>query len=256
MKKKMKISIKIENLIRNPCSNFLSYLYAENGWKRSMLNMAKECYVESLIYNHKSRIQIIENGTILLTCSCIFDVLICMEFIIHQFESARMYYLVWDKETRIIYDFTYDLIFETNYDYEKHIIEEENGMIVINNNIATLTFKNYEDGYDLINTARELFQENKNDESLYESCEDENMNVTNVTEDTNVTDLCDTNLSEDATNKKDIESPIFSDSDDVDDLKDTDDDCCDVGYLERNIFHEMMITSIGVWAASKFIECL
>ena len=41
------ISCKINNLIRGYCSNFLSYLYKQNGWKRAVFETCKENFIPS-----------------------------------------------------------------------------------------------------------------------------------------------------------------------------------------------------------------
>ena len=99
------ISFKIDNLIRNYCSNFLSYLYSNSGWKRTIFETSKENYIPSIIEGKNIRIIISNNGKILLTCYCFFDIIKSVGYIIKQFEYGRMgNYIIEDEDT--IYDKT------------------------------------------------------------------------------------------------------------------------------------------------------
>ena len=98
----MNLTINIDNLIRNYCYNFLSYLYANAGWKRVIFDTSKENYIDSCISGKKIRILIVNNGTIILTCYCFTDILVVGEYLLSQFQYARMaYYLVPDDKVSI-----------------------------------------------------------------------------------------------------------------------------------------------------------
>ena len=98
----MNLTINIDNLIRNYCYNFLSYLYANAGWKRVIFDTSKENYIDSCISGKKIRILIANNGTIILTCYCFTDILLVGEYLHSQFQYARMaYYLVPDDKVSI-----------------------------------------------------------------------------------------------------------------------------------------------------------
>ena len=98
----MNLTINIDNLIRNYCYNFLSYLYANAGWKRVIFDTSKENYIDSCISGKKIRILIANNGTIILTCYCFTDILILGEYLHSQFQYGRMaYYLVPDDKVSI-----------------------------------------------------------------------------------------------------------------------------------------------------------
>lgn len=109
-----KISIKIDNMIRNYCYNFLSYLYVSSGWKRVMFEIGKE--------NHlgRNRILISNTGSILITCFSLLEFLECMSFIQNEFENSRMgYYLFFDEETILKHDFVEKI------EEKKEEVEEE-----------------------------------------------------------------------------------------------------------------------------------
>ena len=96
------LTIKIDNLIRNYCYNFLSYLYLNAGWKRVIFDTSKENYIDSDVKGKKIRILIANNGTIILTCSSFTDILRAGEFLQEQFRYGRMeYYLVPDDNVSI-----------------------------------------------------------------------------------------------------------------------------------------------------------
>lgn len=98
----MNLTINIDNLIRNYCYNFLSYLYANAGWKRVIFDTSKENYIDSCISGKKIRVLIANNGTIILTCYCFTDILLVGEYLLSQFQYGRMaYYLVPDDKVCI-----------------------------------------------------------------------------------------------------------------------------------------------------------
>lgn len=98
----LKITIKIDNFIRNYCYNFLSYLYANAGWKRVIFDTSKENYIDSYIKDKKIHVLISNNGTVILTCYCFTDILLVGEYLHSQFQYGRMaYYLVPDDKVSI-----------------------------------------------------------------------------------------------------------------------------------------------------------
>ena len=98
----VQITIKIDNMIRNYCYNFLSYLYVAAGWKRVIFDTSKENYIDSEVKGKKIRILISNNGTIILTCFSFTDILHVGEYLLSQFQYGRMgYYLVADDDVSI-----------------------------------------------------------------------------------------------------------------------------------------------------------
>ena len=98
----MNLTINVDNLIRNYCYNFLSYLYANAGWKRVIFDTSKENYIDSYVSGKKIRVLIANNGTIILTCYCFTDILLVGEYLFSQFQYGRMaYYLVPDDKVSI-----------------------------------------------------------------------------------------------------------------------------------------------------------
>ena len=98
----VQITIKIDNMIRNYCCNFLSYLYVAAGWKRVIFDTSKENYIDSEVKGKKIRILIANNGTIILTCFSFTDILHVGEYLLSQFQYGRMgYYLVADDNVSI-----------------------------------------------------------------------------------------------------------------------------------------------------------
>lgn len=158
------IDIKIDNLIRKHCSNFLSYLYANLGWKRTMFDMAKEAFIDSSCVhtkhteNNKCRIVITETAIIQLKCYNVIDILNCMEFIYNSFEYGRMsYYLVFDHQVVVKSTFI-DTIKIAEYNYSViETMKSDFGLISLLNNEATITYTIYENGNILRNIIRDVF---------------------------------------------------------------------------------------------------
>lgn len=148
---KTTISCTIDNSIRNYCSNFLSYLYAYNGWKRIMFETSKENYIPSNIEGENIRIVISNTGKILLTCNCVFDILKAIEYIIEQFKYGRMgYYIVIDDESSVKTVYTTILKFKDYYFDEEETCENEYGIIKMYKNNATLKYYKKDDGKELL----------------------------------------------------------------------------------------------------------
>lgn len=160
-----KINVKIKNLIRNPCTNFLSYLYKSNGWKRVIFGTSKECYIPSYYDDLQIRIVITETKTIMIEGNCIFDVLIAMEFIEEQFKYSRMsHYLVDDCQIDKEFTTTVDLSRYGFFNFEDDIIEVDEGIIILNNNIATITCSEYENVTILKRYVIDVFNSKNEDE--------------------------------------------------------------------------------------------
>jgi hypothetical protein len=127
-----KICVKIDNMIRNYCYNFLSYLYATSGWKRVMFDMAKEKILG------RNRIVITETGNITITCYSFLELIECMTFIQSEFENSRMgYYLFFDENTIV------------KHDYIEPIVEKEIKFtkLSLNESINEISKENIEEEY-------------------------------------------------------------------------------------------------------------
>lgn len=143
------ISCRVDNLIKNYCDNFLSYLYAGDGWKRTMFDMGKENYIPSYMdKNKKIRILISNTGSILITCEYVIDILTSIDFIVSQFEQNRMGWYIIDDEITV----------KTNYVTKvplNFIVEERNyifpiGSIDFSENLAILKYTDSENKDKLI----------------------------------------------------------------------------------------------------------
>ena len=167
------ISCKINNLIRNYCNNFLSYLYKQNGWNRTAFETCKEKFIPSNIPGEEIRILISNTGTISLTCYCLFDVLKALEYINEQFEYGRMgYYLVMDENTEIKTSYTTTIDMK-EYDFdEKESLTTKYGKVEMYGQIATLTYDKWENGKELIELINMALEE-KEDEMLDDVKENE-----------------------------------------------------------------------------------
>lgn len=156
-----KISLTITGLIRNYWSNFLSYLYLKNGWKRTMFEISKENIISDNI-----RIIITNTGTIILTCYSMGDILTAMEFIVNEFEYARMsHYLIYDEKVIIKTSYVTTIVLD-GYCYEtSEYLTSKYGTCGIYKNIVTLKYDSYEDGYFLICNIRDVFFSSPNIEN-------------------------------------------------------------------------------------------
>lgn len=158
------ISVKIDNLIQNYCYNFLSYLYAQNGWKRTVFETSKENFIPSYVNDKKIRILISNVGNIIITCYCFSDILPAMEFIYSQFNYGRMGHYLVDTDIKIKYTVTEKYILdEFYYDVETEY-KIGGGTIILNGNLATLTYENVEDGKKLYKVFSDVFYSEKNEE--------------------------------------------------------------------------------------------
>jgi hypothetical protein len=157
------ISIKIDNLIQNYCYNFLSYLYANSGWKRTALETSKENFIPSFVADKKIRILISNTGSILLTCYCFSDILTSMEYLYSQFAYGRMEYYLVHTDINIRYTVTEKYILEQHY-YDKEIeYRVAGGTIVLNGNTAILSYQNVEESRVLFEIFRDIFYTSEED---------------------------------------------------------------------------------------------
>ena len=159
IKETMEINVKIENLIRKPCHNFLSYLYNSDGWKRVMFDMAKENYITSSADPSKRiKIQIVNDGTIRLTGYSVVDILRATEYIQEKFDYARMPYLFFDEYVTITLNFKNSFtVNSSQYYVEPHLIEGEDGTILIDGNSVTITTSSYSSLSHLYEVAMKAF---------------------------------------------------------------------------------------------------
>ena len=175
------ISCKIKNFVRGYCSNFLSYLYKQNGWKRAVFETCKENFICSDTCCEEIRILISNSGDISLTCYSLFDVLNALEYINEQFVYARMgNYLVMDDETEIKVNYTTTTDMNEYYFDEKETLVTQYGEIEMHNQTANLIYDKWENGKHLI----ELFY-SALDEDDTVSIEDEYIEFPNKKENQN-----------------------------------------------------------------------
>ena len=147
------ISITITGLIRDYCSNFLSYLYLQHGWKRTMFEMSKE-----IVISNNIRIIITHTGTIMLTCYSMADILTAIEFIVNEFEYGRMKnYLVYDEKVTIKTDYTTNIPLHEYFYEEPEDLISKHGTCYIHKDLVTLKYDSYEAGYFLISKIRDVF---------------------------------------------------------------------------------------------------
>lgn len=161
----MEISIQIDNMIRNYCYNFLSYLYANKGWKRVIFDTSKENIISSYIEEKEIRIIISNTGRILIRCHCFMDTIKAMEFIESEFQYGRMkHYLFADSEVKITKKFT-NKIKLRDYFYETQTVyKTEIGEIILSEDYATLIYTEYENGKDLMDVLLSVFNDQSSEE--------------------------------------------------------------------------------------------
>ena len=147
------ISITITGLIRDYCSNFLSYLYLQHGWKRTMFEMSKE-----VVISNNVRIIITNTGTIMLTCYSMADILTAIEFIVNEFEYGRMKnYLVYDEKVVIKTAYTTTIVLNGYFYEESKDLTSKYGTFNIYKDVVTLKYDSYEAGDILIGQIRDVF---------------------------------------------------------------------------------------------------
>jgi hypothetical protein len=187
---KTTIHIRIDGLIRDYCSNFLSYLYPKRGWKRTVFDIGKENYINQNDKN--TRILITNVGTIMITCSSMANLLETVEFLVNEFEYGRMKnYLIWDQNVSIKTNYITTILL-SDYCYEENtfvnscakpyfsqlcLIEKSRalhknlqkrngekedfvfnyGTCSIYKNLITLKYESYDNGYLLISKIRDVF---------------------------------------------------------------------------------------------------
>jgi hypothetical protein len=160
------ISCRVDNIIQNYCHNFLSYLYTNDGWKRTMFDMGKEVFIPSYIDKKREiRILISNTGSILITCEYVTDITESLNFIISQFEQNRMGYYIVDEDVKI--KTTYVTQVPLNFMSEELEYNFDTGSINFSENLATLKYENYKDREELI---LKIFM-------IHENNEKENKNV-------------------------------------------------------------------------------
>lgn len=150
---KTTIHIRIDGLIRDYCSNFLSYLYLKRGWKRTMFNIGKENVIDE-----KTRIIITNVGIIMITCSSMANLLETIEFLVNEFEYGRMKnYLVWNENTTIKTNYITTIPLSDYCYEEKEDLISDYGTCSIYKNLITLKYESYDNGYLLISKIRDVF---------------------------------------------------------------------------------------------------
>ena len=151
------IDIKINNLIQNYSSNFLSYLYLKRGWNRVMLDLAKENYIESTISSRNIRLVVTSTGEIFLTCYCIFDFLKAMTFLEEEFAYGRMKnYLEDDSKVSISTSYETRIPLKIGYQ-NKTEFTTPYGTIQFDENGGILKYSDYHDGEKLVNFFRDMY---------------------------------------------------------------------------------------------------
>ena len=165
------ISIKINNLIRNYPSNFLSYLYLKNGWKRTIFDMGKEIFIP--INDNNIRIVITNTGSILLTCYNVSDILICLNFIISEFEYGSLSYIIHnDDDIETIKNFQTSILLDDEFNIDSEELKYDYGTISISNSVAILKYNSFEDGDRLISTVKDIYFNNSFDDEIYDEIAD------------------------------------------------------------------------------------
>jgi hypothetical protein len=155
------MNITIDNMIRNYCYNFLSYLYSSMGWKRALLETSKELYIDSLLESSKDdtrekiRIVITQDGKIFLRCYTMGDILLAIETIESHFAYGRMkYYLFNDENVKVKTQFTSTLQLEQgpHFEFLKERIHLIGDQFKLNDDILEIKYSSYEEGKHLFNT--------------------------------------------------------------------------------------------------------
>ena len=167
------ISCQIDNLIRGYCSNFLSYLYAKNGWKRAVFETCKENSIPGGV--EEIRILISNTGNIKLTCHSLFDILTALEYIEEQFAYARMSsYIVMDTETIFKTFFITEVIIQ-DYCFEETIFKKdvEGNSITLYKDIATFKYNNREDFHHLLESFLYFLNSDDSEEEVVETVDSE-----------------------------------------------------------------------------------
>jgi len=194
------ISCKINNLIRNYCHNFLSYLYMQDGWKRTMFDIGKSNFIPSYIdKNKKNRILISNTGSIILTCNCVLDILESISFIVTEFEKNRLNYIYFDNE--VLFKTNYTTTVPLNFTIGKETMTFPHGTIHLSESLATLNYNFYENKDELINEIYRKFvciekdesedveSEDKDESEESEDNESEDIKIKNVENDEDVEDV-------------------------------------------------------------------
>jgi len=151
------ISLTIKNLIRNYCYNFLGYLYSNKGWTKTLLT-GKENTITSTIPDKNIRILITHDGTIILTCYSMEDILKSIEFIIEQFQYGRMEsYCVFDDSVNISNHFISVFNIDNDFSNTEKFVNNY-GDVEINENVVTLKYNDYEKGIKLISIVKNMFK--------------------------------------------------------------------------------------------------
>ena len=151
------ISLTIKNLIRNYCYNFLGYLYSNKGWTKTLLT-GKENSITSTISDKNIRILITHDGTIILTCYSMEDILKSIEFIIEQFQYGRMEsYCVFDDSVNISNHFISVFNIDNDFSNTEKFVNNY-GDVEINENVVTLKYNDYEKGIKLISIVKNMFK--------------------------------------------------------------------------------------------------
>ena len=169
------ISIKIDNLIQNYCYNFLSYLYANSGWKRTVFDTSKENFIPSFVTDKKIRILISNTGSILLTCYCFSDILTTMEYIYSQFAYGRMEYYLVHTDIKIRYTVSEKYILDHHYYDKETEYRVAGGTIVLNGDTAILSYEDIEESKKLFEIFRDIFYDSPDSPDLNEKNIEENL---------------------------------------------------------------------------------
>ncbi|MBY9022005.1 MAG: hypothetical protein KGD67_13210, partial [Candidatus Lokiarchaeota archaeon] len=114
--------------------------------------------ITSTILDKNIRILITHDGTIILTCYSMEDILKSMEFIIEQFQYGRMEsYCVFDDSVNISNHFISVFNIDSDSSNTEKFVNNY-GDVEINENVVTLKYNDYEKGIKLISIVKNMFK--------------------------------------------------------------------------------------------------
>lgn len=155
------VKVNIDNLIKNPCKNFLSYLYKKRGWERAILRTSKENWIDSYMEDKQIRILISNTGNIKIHGFCVMDILKGIGFVESEFKYGKIdcYLNSDDMQVKKEFEAVVDLSCWGDYEFESRELKSECGRINMDGNRAMLSFNTLEDGEKLKDVLVEVFND-------------------------------------------------------------------------------------------------